>query len=253
MRVKIRLFARLRDLAGAAELEREVPAGATIGDVWRALADEFPALHAYEATVSSARKDDYARRTTPVAVGIKLANPELILIAYMGDGGGYAIGAQHLVAAAQRNDRITVILINNTQYGMTGGQMAPTTLPGQKTETSPYGRNPAETGHPMKGPEMVAALTGEQSYCARGTVSKPQQLKIFLKRALENQLAGRGFSFVEVLSTCPTNWRTGPEETWRFLEEEVAGYYRVGEIKVPPGPDKGPENIAPAGAGREGV
>lgn len=187
-------------------------------------------------------------RTTPVAVGMKRANPDLILIAYMGDGGGYAIGAQHIVAAAQRNDRITVILVNNTQYGMTGGQMAPTTLPGQKTETSPYGRDPAETGYPIEGPELVAAISGENAYCARGTVAKPRQLKIFIKRALENQISGRGFSFVEVLSTCPTNWRTGPEETWRFIEEDIGGYFRVGEIKVPAGIGK--ENLAavPGGA-----
>lgn len=173
-------------------------------------------------------------RVTPVAVGIKRANPDLLLIAYMGDGGGYAIGAQHLVAAAQRGDKITVILVNNTQYGMTGGQMAPTTLPGQRTETTPYGRDVAETGYPMSGPEMVAAIAGKEAYVARGTVAKPQQLKIFIRRALENQMAGRGFSFVEALSTCPTNWRTGPEDTWRFIEEDMAGYFPVGEFRVPP-------------------
>lgn len=172
-------------------------------------------------------------RTTPVAVGQKLANPNLIVIAYMGDGGGYAIGSQHLVSAAMRGDRITVIVVNNTQYGMTGGQMAPTTLPGQVTETTPYGRDVLKTGYPMLGPEMVAAIASKKAYVARGTVSKPQQLKIFFRRALENQVAGRGFSFVEALSTCPTNWRTGPEETWRFIEEDMADYFTVGEFQVP--------------------
>jgi len=172
-------------------------------------------------------------RTTPVITGIKRANPQVIGIAYMGDGGGYAIGSQHLVNAAARNERITVILVNNTQYGMTGGQMAPTTMPGQKTETSPYGRDPEKTGYPTQGPEMVAAITREGAYVARATVAKPRQMKDFIKRALENQINGGGFSFVEVLSTCPTNWRTNAEDTWNFVEKEMPKYFKVGEIKVP--------------------
>lgn len=172
-------------------------------------------------------------RTTPVITGIKRANPELIGVAYMGDGGGYAIGSQHLVSAATRNERITVILVNNTQYGMTGGQMAPTTLPGQKTETTPYGRDIESAGYPTLGPEMVAAITPEGAYVARGTVANMRQLKNYIKRALENQMAGNGFSFVEALSLCPTNWRTNAADTWKFLEEEMYKYYKVGEIKVP--------------------
>ncbi|WP_347489585.1 thiamine pyrophosphate-dependent enzyme [Desulfoscipio sp. XC116] len=172
-------------------------------------------------------------RTTPVITGIKRANSEVTGIAYMGDGGGYAIGAQHLVSAATRNERITAILVNNTQYGMTGGQMAPTTLPGQKTETSPYGRDVNTAGYPTQGPEMVAAITQEGAYVARGTVANVKQLKGFIKKALENQMAGNGFSFVEVLSTCPTNWRTNAEDTWKFVEQEMTKYFKVGEIKVP--------------------
>ncbi|MFZ5650636.1 MAG: thiamine pyrophosphate-dependent enzyme [Bacillota bacterium] len=172
-------------------------------------------------------------RTTPVITGIKRANPDLIGIAYMGDGGGYAIGSQHLVNAAARNEKITVILVNNTQYGMTGGQMAPTTMPGQKTETSPYGRDAEKTGYPTQGPEMVAAITQQGAYVARGTVSNAKQMKGYIKKALENQINGNGFSFVEVLSTCPTNWRTNAEETWKFLEKDMAKYFKVGEIKVP--------------------
>ncbi|KJS01838.1 MAG: 2-oxoglutarate synthase [Peptococcaceae bacterium BRH_c4a] len=172
-------------------------------------------------------------RTTPVITGIKRANPEVIGIAYMGDGGGYAIGSQHLVNAAARNEKITLILVNNTQYGMTGGQMAPTTMPGQKTETSPYGRDPEKTGYPTQGPEMVAAITQEGAYVARGTVANPKQMKGFIKKALENQINGRGFSFVEILSTCPTNWRTNAEDTWKFLEKDMTKYFKVGEIKVP--------------------
>jgi len=172
-------------------------------------------------------------RTNPVMTGIKRANPELICVAYMGDGGGYAIGAQHLVNAAARNEKITNIVVNNAQYGMTGGQMAPTTLPGMKTETTPYGRDAESTGYPAQGPEMVAAITKEGAYVARGTVARFNQLKGFLKRAILNQMKGRGFSFVEVLSTCPTNWRTNNTETWGFLESEMARYFKVGEIKVP--------------------
>ncbi|MBF7084122.1 2-oxoglutarate synthase [Desulfallas sp. Bu1-1] len=172
-------------------------------------------------------------RTTPVMVGIKRANPRLLAIAYMGDGGGYAIGSQHLVNAAARNENITVLLANNTVYAMTGGQMAPTTMPEQKTETTPYGRDPALTGPPMQGPEMVAAITNEGAYVARGTIANLRQLKGYIKKALQNQMAGGGFSFVEALSSCPTNWRTNAEETWRFVEQDMVKHFQVGEIKTP--------------------
>ncbi|MHB1127699.1 MAG: thiamine pyrophosphate-dependent enzyme [Bacillota bacterium] len=172
-------------------------------------------------------------RTVPVMTGIKRANPDSICIAYMGDGGGYAIGSQHLVNSAMRNEKITAILVNNTVYAMTGGQMAPTTLPGQKTETTPYGRKVEDSGYPTKGPEMVASITPEGAYVARGTIANIRQLKKFIKKALENQVSGNGFSFVEALSSCPTNWRTNAEETWRYVEEEMTKYFKVGEFKVP--------------------
>ena len=172
-------------------------------------------------------------RTTPVITGIKRARPELIGIAYMGDGGGYAIGAQHLVNSATRNEKVTAILINNTNYGMTGGQMAPTTLPGQKTETTPYGRDPEESGYPTLGPEMVAAIAREGAYVARGTIANLRQLKRFLKKAIQNQIEGNGFSFIEVVSSCPTNWRTNAEATLSFVEKDMAEYFPVGEFKVP--------------------
>ncbi len=171
-------------------------------------------------------------RTTPVITGIKRVRPDLVGVAYMGDGGGYAIGSQHLVNSAMRNEKVTVILVNNTQYGMTGGQMAPTTLPNQKTETTPYGRSVEETGLPTKGPEMVASISSEGSYVARGTVSNVRQLKKYIKRALEAQLNGN-FSFIEALSLCPTNWRTNAEETWKFLEDQMSKYFTVGEFKTP--------------------
>ncbi|MDX9872851.1 MAG: thiamine pyrophosphate-dependent enzyme [Clostridia bacterium] len=172
-------------------------------------------------------------RTTPVMTGIKRARPDRICIAYMGDGGGYAIGSQHLVNAASRNEKITLILANNCNYGMTGGQMAPTTLPGMKTETSPYGRDIDETGYPTQGPEMVAAITQQSAYVARGTVANVRQLKTYLKKALQNQMDHNGFSFVEALSGCPTNWSTNAEKTWAFIEKTMPQYFKVGEIKSP--------------------
>ena len=172
-------------------------------------------------------------RTTPVMEGIKRARPDRIVIAYMGDGGGYAIGSQHLFNAATRNEKITMILVNNTNYGMTGGQMAPTTLPGQKTETCPYGRNLENDGYPTKGPEAVAAVSPEGAYVARGTVAKVRQLKKYLKKSLEVQMMGSGLSFVEVLSGCPTNWRSNARETWEFIENRMTEFYQPGELKVP--------------------
>ncbi|MDW7650853.1 MAG: thiamine pyrophosphate-dependent enzyme [Bacillota bacterium] len=172
-------------------------------------------------------------RTNPVMVGIKRANPDALCIAYMGDGGGYAIGSQHLVNSAFRNEKIMAIVVNNCNYGMTGGQMSPTTLPGQKTETSPYGRDPKETGNPTLGPEMVAAIASPGAYVARASVSNIKQLKRFMKRAVENQVAGNGFSFLEVISSCPTNWRTNAKQTWAFMEEDMANYFKTGELRTP--------------------
>ena len=170
-------------------------------------------------------------RTNAVCTGIKRATPDKICIAYMGDGGGYAIGSQHLVNAAARNEKITSILVNNTNYGMTGGQMAPTTLPGQKTETSPYGRSVEQQGEPTHGPEMIAAMAGEGAYVARGTVSKPKQLKKYIKKALEAQMNGSGFAFVEALSTCPTNWGLTPQEALKWLEENMIPQFPLGVYK----------------------
>ena len=172
-------------------------------------------------------------RTTPFIAGAKRATPEIIGIAYMGDGGGYAIGSQHLVNAAVRNEKITIILVNNANYAMTGGQMAPTTLPGQITETSPYGKQIEHTGPPILGPEMIAAISSDGAYVARGTMANTIQLTKFIRKGLENQMAGRGISFIEALSSCPTNWKTNGEETWKFLEQDMASYFKIGEIKVP--------------------
>lgn len=172
-------------------------------------------------------------RTVPFVVGAKRARPHLVGIAYMGDGGGYAIGAQHLVNAVMRNEKILVVIVNNTTYAMTGGQMAPTSLPGQKTETSPLGRQEEWEGFPLRGPEMAASFAPAGSYIARGSVSHPNRLVRFLEKGLINQLENRGFSLVEALSTCPTNWRTNAEDTWKYLEKEMTDYYPVGEFVSP--------------------
>ena len=124
---------------------------------------------------------------------------------------------------------MAVFFVNNTVFAMTGGQMAPTTLPGQKTETTPFGRDEAGTGRPFKGPETLAAVVHPQAYLSRGTVARVPRLKKMIQNALERQLQGH-FAFVEALSTCPVNWRTNAAATWSFLEQEMSSYYPPGEV-----------------------
>jgi 2-oxoglutarate ferredoxin oxidoreductase subunit beta len=134
-----------------------------------------------------------------------------------------------------RNDPVTVILANNTLYAMTGGQMAPTTLPGQKTSTTPYGRAVEETGPPFMGPEIVSAAASDSAYVARGSVTRFPELKQILKKALLNQVQRSGFSFVEFLSSCPTNWRTKPADTLKFVNEDMASAFPLKEHRAPEG------------------
>lgn len=169
-------------------------------------------------------------RTTPTMSGFKLAKPETVVLAIMGDGGGYAIGLQSLLHSAHRNDPITVILVNNTLYGMTGGQMAPTTLPDEITETTPKGRDTDRTGLPFLGPEIIHKLTNKYSYIARASIRNPLKVQECITNAIKNQIKGKGFSFVEVLSVCPTNWRTDAKGTFDFLEKMEATYH-LGEFK----------------------
>lgn len=167
-------------------------------------------------------------RTTPVMIGYKKMKPKRIAIAYMGDGGGYAIGLQSLLHAAFRNDPITVVLVNNENYAMTGGQMAPTTRPGEITVTSPQGKRP-EFGEGFRGPELVRKLADKKAFVARASVSKPLLLKNTLKKAIENQTKNHSFSFVEVLSICPTNWKMNAKQCFLNLSE-MEQYYKSGEI-----------------------
>jgi 2-oxoglutarate ferredoxin oxidoreductase subunit beta len=165
-------------------------------------------------------------RTTPVMVGYKMGKPQRVAIAYMGDGGGYAIGLQSLIHAAFRNDPITVFLINNGNYAMTGGQMAPTTLPGEITATTPNG-NYSGFGEGFKGPELLSGIASKNAYIARATVSKPLMLKNILKDAILNQIQKKSFSFVEVLSICPTNWKTNARQSFSKLSE-IENFYKPG-------------------------
>ncbi len=172
-------------------------------------------------------------RTTPVIYGVTRAVPDTVGIAYMGDGGGLAIGAQHLVNAAVRNEKMLVVMVNNTNYGMTGGQMAPTTLPGQITETTPYGRDVEASGKPARGAEMVSSLVDtDKAFVTRASVTNLRKLRTTFKKALTNVSEGRGFSFVEVLSICPLNWRTNNVTTWERIKS-MEEYFEVKDFVVP--------------------
>ena len=169
-------------------------------------------------------------RAPAVATGIKRANPENIVFTYQGDGDLASIGMAETVHAAARNENITVIFINNAIYGMTGGQMAPTSLPGQVTQTSPYGRDTAHCGFPVRVSEMLSQLEGPQ-YIERVAVTSVagiRKAKKAILKAFRNQIDGKGFSLVEVISTCPTNWGMTPEKAMQWANENMLPYYPLG-------------------------
>lgn len=172
-------------------------------------------------------------RAPAVATGIKRAIPDSIVFTYQGDGDLAAIGTAEIIHAAARGEKITTIFVNNCIYGMTGGQMAPTTLPGQVTETSPYGRDVNTAGHPIRVAEMISTLDGAV-YVERVAVdSVPNILKAkkAIKKAFEIQMQGLGFTLIEVLSTCPTNWGLAPVEALKWLRENMIPYYPLGVKK----------------------
>ncbi|WP_459837011.1 thiamine pyrophosphate-dependent enzyme [Halanaerobaculum tunisiense] len=171
-------------------------------------------------------------RAPAVATGIKRTHPDKPVFTYQGDGDLASIGTAEIVHAANRGEEITTIFINNSIYGMTGGQMAPTTLEGQKATTAPRGRNVEEAGFPFQVSEMLSTLDGS-AYIARVAVDTPQhikQAKERIKKAFKIQLAGKGFALVEVLSTCPTNWGLTPVESIKWLQENMIPEYPLGEI-----------------------
>ena len=174
-------------------------------------------------------------RAPAVATGCKRVHPELVVFTYQGDGDFVSIGIAEAIHAAARGEKITTIFINNAIYGMTGGQMAPTTLIGQKTTTSPYGRSAVQAGYPIKMSELLTTLDGA-AYISRVSVSSPKniiQTKKALKKAFETQIKGLGYSMVEILSQCPTDWHMTPIEAAKWVEEKMIPYYPLGEFKIP--------------------
>jgi len=176
-------------------------------------------------------------RAPAVATGIKRVRPDLVVFTYQGDGDLASIGMAEIIHAAARGEKITVFFVNNAVYGMTGGQMAPTTLLGQKTTTSPFGRSPEREGYPIRMCELLATLEGAV-YLARAAPLDPKgviEAGRFVRRAFQCQLEGLGFSMVEFVSTCPVRWGMGPMEAIKWAKEKMLPQYPVGEIKVPEG------------------
>ena len=169
-------------------------------------------------------------RAPAVATGIKRVHPDCAVFTYQGDGDLAAIGTAEIVHAAMRGEKITAIFVNNAIYGMTGGQMAPTTLLGQKATTAPQGRNKEQHGSPIRMAEMLATIDG-CAYAERVMVADPASIvkaKRAIKKAFELQLAGVGFTIVELLSTCPTNWGLTPVEATHWLKENLVPYFPLG-------------------------
>ena len=172
-------------------------------------------------------------RAPAVATGIKRARPENVVFTYQGDGDLAAIGTGETVHAATRGENIVVIFINNAIYGMTGGQMAPTTLPGQVTQTTPYGRDVKTAGNPIRVCELLSSLDGV-ALAQRVTVDNVKHVreaKKAIKKAFQYQIEGRGYSIVEVVSTCPTNWGLSPSDSLQWLRDNMLPYYPLGVYK----------------------
>lgn len=174
-------------------------------------------------------------RAPAMATGMKRVRPDLMVFTYQGDGDLASIGMAEIIHAANRGERFTTIFVNNAVYGMTGGQMAPTTMPNQRTTTSPFGRDVDEVGMPIKVAELLAALQ-TPAYITRQAAIKPKYIvkaRKAIKRAFSYQLEHRCFSFVEVISTCPTNWGLTPVEAVKWAEEQMLPYYQLGDLKTP--------------------
>jgi len=183
-------------------------------------------------------------RAPAVATGIKRVHPDNIVFTYQGDGDLAAIGTNETVHAAARGENITVVFINNAIYGMTGGQMAPTTMPGQVTSTSPYGRKAEIQGLPVRVCEMLATLDGV-AYAERVAADSARNIraaKRALKKAFEYQIAKKGFTIVEVLSNCPTNWGMTPADSLEWIRAEMIPYYPLGVYKDAGSKEEGAKN-----------
>lgn len=174
-------------------------------------------------------------RAPAVATGIKRVHPDKVVFTYQGDGDLASIGTAEIVHAAHRGEKITTIFVNNAIYGMTGGQMAPTTLIGQKATTAPYGRTVEHSGMPLRVAEMMATIESAV-FVERVSVDTPanvRKAKAAIKRAFEIQIEGKGFGIVEVLSTCPTNWGMTPVDSLKWLRDNMMPYYPMGNFKKP--------------------
>ena len=172
-------------------------------------------------------------RAPAVATGLKRSLPENIIFTYQGDGDLASIGMAETVHAATRNENITIIFVNNAIYGMTGGQMAPTSLPGQVTQTSPYGRDVETVGYPIRVSELLASLDGPEyiERVAVNNVKNVKNAKKAVKKAFENQINNKGFSLIEVISSCPTNWGLTPQRALEWIDKKMIPYYPLGVYK----------------------
>ncbi|NLH95173.1 MAG: 2-oxoglutarate oxidoreductase [Synergistaceae bacterium] len=224
--------------------------GCTHGVAHRLVAEVIDELQIQERTVAVApvgcsvflynyiNVDSYEAahgRAPAVASACKRLLPDSVVFSYQGDGDLASIGMAEIVHAANRGEKITVIFINNAIYGMTGGQMAPTTLVGQKATTCPLGRDPKLAGYPIRMCEMLATLQAP-AYITRVSVAKPKytiKAKEALTKAFQTQIEGKGFSFVEILSTCPTNWGLRPVDATNWLEEHMMPEFPLGVFKTP--------------------
>jgi len=173
-------------------------------------------------------------RAPAMATGLKRVLPDRVVFTYQGDGDLASIGTNEIIHAAARGEKITVIFVNNAVYGMTGGQMAPTSLPGQVTASSPTGRNPVVQGHPIHIPEMLAGMPGV-AYAVRRSVHSVAEIrktKKAIRQAFQTQLDGLGLSIVEILSSCPTNWRMDPAGALDFIRDQMVPVFPLGDFKV---------------------
>lgn len=173
-------------------------------------------------------------RAPAMATGVKRVNPDKIVLTYQGDGDLAAIGTAEIIHAAARGENVTTLFINNAIYGMTGGQMAPTSLPGQRTTSSPTGRDVEVAGYPIQVSEMLATLPGS-AYVVRRSLHNAANIRKAKKAiltALKAQMAGLGFSMVELLSSCPTNWGISPQNALQWIEEHMIPYFPLGDYKV---------------------
>ena len=222
--------------------------GCTHGIVHRLVAESLEELGILEHTVGIAPVGcavmayDYFNcdmieaphgRAPAVATGVKRSNPGSIVFTYQGDGDLAAIGTAETVHAATRGENITIIFINNAIYGMTGGQMAPTTLPGQVTQTTPYGRDPKLAGYPVRICELLSTLDGV-AFAQRVAMDTPahiREAKKAIRKGFETQINKKGFSIIEVISTCPTNWGMSPVDAMKWVSDNMIPYYPLGVYK----------------------